>query len=648
MKNFHALLALSLCLGFVACGDDGKPGSTPATDVAADAGTSDVVATDTVVTADITPDEDVAVTDTTVADTAVEEDVATGPMSILETAMADQNFSTLVTAVTAAGLVDTLSGDGPFTILAPTNDAFGGLDPTVLDAALADPEGLLKSVVLYHAIDGAVMAADVMALESATTLNGADITIEVVEGVVVLNGSVNVTGADLECTNGVIHVIDGVLLPPPAPEPHPVPTTYSFEGVSHSGQTMRHALIGDLKAWIGNLTTEIDGGVFAPTSAQEVLDEIAFYVEFDHESDGDTSIGVSVAEGLELAEKTYGELGTANLQKKIAGNDTKTDFKDWSTEFKGWDGITSPDALLDFWFGLLADNAVARANGELDWNVNLTAAGHDLTQLIQKFLTMSITFHQGADDYMDDDVDGKGLKASNILEEGASYTGLAHAWDEGFGYFGAAKNYADYTDEEIAKKGGNPDFQGYNDANADGLIQLKDEYNWGGSVNAAKRDRGSDESAKTDFTGDIFTALIAGRHLISSTEGELSEDQMAELKGYRDAVVWGWEKAFAATAVHYINDTLGDMAKFGTADYSFADHAKHWGELKGFALGFQFSPHSPLSAEDFASFHSKVGDAPVLEDAGADAIAAYETALEEAAGILGAAYGFADVNVANW
>ena len=123
---------------------------------------------------------------------------------------------------------------------------------------------------------------------------------------------------------------------------------------------------------------------------------------------------------------------------------------------------------------------------------------------------------------------------------------------------------------------------------------------------------------------------------------------MAELKGYRDTVVWGWEMAFAATAVHYINDTLGDMAKFGTADYSFADHAKHWGELKGFALGFQFSPHSPLTDADFASFHAKVGDAPVLEDAGAEAIAAYETALQEAAAILGAAYGFADVNVANW
>ncbi|MBD89353.1 MAG: DUF4856 domain-containing protein [Deltaproteobacteria bacterium] len=645
MKNFHALLALSLCLGFVACGDDDEPASSPTADVVADAGQTDAGTTDTVTTPDADPEPDTA------TDTAVVEDVPgpPKPMTILEAAQAyEDQFSTLLTAVELAGLSETLNSEGTYTVFAPTNDAFGTLDEDTLNAALADPDGLLKAVVLYHTLGTVEMSTDVAAATSLTTLNGADIAVSLDGDAVKLNGTVGLTMIDLECTNGVIHVIDGVLLPPSEPEPEPVPTTYTFEGVSHSGQTMRHALIGDLKAWIGNLTTEIDGGVFAPTSAQEVLDEIAFYVEFDHESDGETAIGVSVAEGLELAEKTYGELGTANLQKKIAGNDTKTDFKDWATEFKGWDGVTSPDALLDFWFGLLADNAVARANGELDWDVHLTAAGHDLQQLIQKFLTMSITFHQGADDYLDDDVDGKGLKASNILEDGAAYTGLAHAWDEGFGYFGSAKNYADYTDEEIAKKGGKADWQGYHDTNGDGLIQLKDEYNWGGCVNAAKRDRGSQETAKTDFTGDIFTALVAGRHLIATAGGDLSDDQMAELKGYRDTVVWGWEKAFAATAVHYINDTLGDMAKFGTEEYSFATHAKHWGELKGFALGFQFSPHSPLSDADFADFHAKVGDAPVLEDAGDDAIAAYKTALEEAAAILGEAYGFADENVANW
>lgn len=641
MKNFRALLALSLCLGFVACGDDDEPTSTPTADVVADAGSSDdVVATG----------ETVATTDTAVADTAVEEDTQTPsePMTIMETAQAYPQFSTLVTAVTAAGLADTLNGEGTFSVFAPPDEAFGAVDPAVLEAALADPQGMLKGLVLYHALDTVQMSADVAAATSLTTMNGADIKVSMEGDAVMLNDTVGLTMIDLECTNGVIHVIDAVLMPPAPPQPHPVPTTYDFEGISHSGQTFRQALIGELKGWMSGLTDDIDAGVFAPTSAQEVLDEIAFWVSFDADSDGDTTVSVSVQEGLEVNEKTFAEIGSANLQKKIAGNDTKTDHKDWSTGFAGWAGATSPDDLLNTWFGMFADNAVARANGELDWDVHLTAQGHDLTQLVQKFLTLSITFHQGTDDYMDHDVDGKGLKSSNVLEEGASYTGLAHSWDEGFGYFGAAKDYADYTDAEISKKGGKPDYQGHHDTNGDGMIQLKDEYNWGGSVNAAKRDLGSDESAKTDFTGDIFNAFVAGRHLIATTEGELSEGQMADLMAHRDTIVWGWEKAFAATVVHYINDILGDMATFGTADYSFSDHAKHWGEMKGFALGLQYSPHSPLSADDFVSLHGKVGDAPTLEDAGDDAIAAYQTALEEALALLGAAYGFADANVNGW
>ena len=199
-------VALALLL-FAACGDDDPaPAATPTTDVVeGDATEGDATEGDTT-------EGDTAMTDTAM------EDVPTGPMSILETAMADDNFSTLVTAVTAAGLVDTLSGDGPFTILAPPNSAFEGLDPALLEAALADPDGLLKSVVLYHAIDGKVMSTDIVALDSATTLNGADIAITVDGDVVMLNGTVKVTTADIECTNGVIHVIDGVLLPP-QPEP---------------------------------------------------------------------------------------------------------------------------------------------------------------------------------------------------------------------------------------------------------------------------------------------------------------------------------------------------------------------------------------------------------------------------------------------
>ncbi len=151
-------------------------------------------------------------TDTTEAATDTTE-AMTEPGTIVDVAIAAGTFSTLVTAVQAADLVDTLSGDGPFTVFAPTDDAFAALPEGTLDSLLADPAAL-SDVLLYHVVPGTVMAADVVGLTSATTAQGSDITISVADGVVTLNDSVTVTATDIEASNGVIHVIDGVLLPP--------------------------------------------------------------------------------------------------------------------------------------------------------------------------------------------------------------------------------------------------------------------------------------------------------------------------------------------------------------------------------------------------------------------------------------------------
>ena len=134
-------------------------------------------------------------------------------MSITEIAVADGSFTTLVAALDAAGLVETLSGEGAFTVFAPTDEAFAALPEGTVDALLEDPDGALTDILLYHVIDGAVKAETVVTLESATTLNGADVAIDASDGVV-LNESVNVVVTDIVATNGVIHVIDAVLLPP--------------------------------------------------------------------------------------------------------------------------------------------------------------------------------------------------------------------------------------------------------------------------------------------------------------------------------------------------------------------------------------------------------------------------------------------------
>ena len=131
----------------------------------------------------------------------------------IQTAQAAGSFNTLLKAIRLADLQGKLKTGGPYTVFAPTDEAFAKLPPETLAAVLAD-ENLLRSILLYHVVDGAVFAKDVVGLTSVETLNGATISIAVVGGGVVLNGTSNVIATDIAAKNGVIHVIDTVLLPP--------------------------------------------------------------------------------------------------------------------------------------------------------------------------------------------------------------------------------------------------------------------------------------------------------------------------------------------------------------------------------------------------------------------------------------------------
>ena len=135
---------------------------------------------------------------------------ATAKMTILETAKAG-GFTTLVAAVQAAGLQDALNAKGPFTVFAPTDEAFKKIPKEALDGLLADKEAL-KAVLLYHVVAGEVTAKDVVKVPSAKTLNGAELTVNAKDGVRINNATV--TKADIMASNGVIHVVDTVLMPP--------------------------------------------------------------------------------------------------------------------------------------------------------------------------------------------------------------------------------------------------------------------------------------------------------------------------------------------------------------------------------------------------------------------------------------------------
>lgn len=428
------------------------------------------------------------------------------------------------------------------------------------------------------------------------------------------------------------------------------PDTYDFDSrflegedtssVSYTGQTLRHVLIDDMKTYIGGLDARIEEE--ASFDATTVEDALLSYYLFDSDTNGTNEILLSTDPSRE--ELTYDEISSGkNLAEKIAGQDSggAKDHKDWSTEFKGWSDtsveaaggdISNPDGLVRAFMATVGANAVAQSNQDesrANLKVYQTASGQDLQQLIQKFLLGAVTFSQGADDYLDE-----GLAADNsAAEEGKGYTALEHAWDEGFGYFGAARDYLQQSDADIADGK-------QSDADGNGKISLISEYNFGASVNAAKRDNGS--TTGTDFTADAMKAFLQGRHLIST------EADPALIEAEAEKATLAWEKAIAATVVHYINDTTADQEALGTDAYSFDDHAKHWSELKGFALGLQFNPRSPLSDADFEKFHSLIGDAPVLADASEEAQKEYLVALGEARDLIAAAYDFASEDAEGW
>lgn len=435
------------------------------------------------------------------------------------------------------------------------------------------------------------------------------------------------------------------------------------DSVSYSGQVARHAIIAQLNTYISSqLEQDLNSQKF--TTEAEVLAKLQAYYE-----PADTTLAnVDVAAILdadinfiENSEQTdINAISSGkNLAGKIAGNDPTGQHKDWTAgdTFVGFDAEfmgsfeNTPEGLLLALFDKLAKNSIEFYTFGVLPSPYITADGQDLKQLIQKFLLMSVAFSQGTDDYLDDDTEGKGLLSSHMQDGDSAYSSLEHQWDEGFGYFGAARNYLDYSDEEIAGKGGREGWSnGYYDINQDGKIDLNSEYNFGNSTNAAKRDLGSklteEDESKTNYTQDAMQSFLNGRALLNETAGTtLTAEQMTELQGYRDSAVLAWEQSVAATVVHYINDTHADVSVLGTGEFNLSDAAKHWSELKGFFLGLQFNPRSPLSDADFATVNALIGDKPATTEAEKEA---YLADLIEARDILQAAYSFDSSVTANW
>lgn len=191
MKKLFLTLAIgSIALFSMNCGGSGEAAKTDSTTVAKDS----VVA----------EKEEEPKTDETKADAK----------TIVALAQGTENLSTLVKALQAAGLVEALSAEGPFTVFAPTNEAFAALGTTLDDLLKPENKEKLAGILKYHVVSGKVMAADLKDGQKAATLNGAEITISTKDGVKLNDGKATVTTADVAASNGVVHIINAVILPP--------------------------------------------------------------------------------------------------------------------------------------------------------------------------------------------------------------------------------------------------------------------------------------------------------------------------------------------------------------------------------------------------------------------------------------------------
>lgn len=492
---------------------------------------------------------------------------------------------------------------------------------------------------------------------------------------------------------------------------------YSFESkliegessVSYTGQIARHLLLDEIHNTIDSMDTN------STYVTGQVIDLLDSYYRFDSAVVTNLPLTTMTTPG---AEANLEDVSTGkNLQSKIAGVDSTgwdvTTFGGWTTPLPTWtrDEVnrlvmtdaavpTSPGAMVESMFAKVEELALLHTagtppqspDGEPITTLYVDANGIDYKQMIQKFLGMAVFFSQGTGDYLyqltgslNQDTPADNVTPYDDNRETA-YTAMEHKYDESFGYFGAARHYDQFTDDEIVGKAGREGWQQYNDANGDEVISFKSEYNFGHSQNAAERDLGTQDNGDdaTDFTADVFNAFVQGRQIIDAAEGNLRAEQLGALDGHIDTIIRTWEKVIAATVVHYINDVLTHTDNFGTDEYSFSNHAKHWSEMKGFALGLQFNPNSPMhdeldaycynrqgvhaiepnvTQEDclvddtghwnpqesrFARFHRRIGDAPVLPSAAPQDGLAYGMSLNSARTILAEAYGFAAVNVQSW
>jgi len=431
--------------------------------------------------------------------------------------------------------------------------------------------------------------------------------------------------------------------------------------VEYSAAVLRHVLGAELGGFVESVTARFEAG--ERLAEGELLLAAGVWLESSGEELADVEISLSLPGAPALVERRHGELSSEGaLLSVMAGRDPVADHRRWSEPqaFIGFEDFAlgrggrtsfSPEELVRACLEQVEVNARNRAIGFLQADparnalpLHLTSNGRDLGRLIRSFLLGAVAFSRGVDAELDDDVPGFGLLASNERAGDSGYTFLEHAWDMGFGYFGAARDYDGGVRIEGASEGA------WFDTNADCFVGLQSEVNYGAALGAAvAAQRGAE-----DFGRRAFDAFVEGRRLIVVAPSALTADQLDELIALRDRASDAWEHALAAASVHALNQLSLQVSEAvaSTIEYSFAAQAGYWSELKGTSLAFQFNRRSPFSAVDLAEFHRLIGDAPRVPDTlpptNGASLNAYLEDLRRARDILQATYGFDGATISAW
>ena len=358
--------------------------------------------------------------------------------------------------------------------------------------------------------------------------------------------------------------------------PYPI-TLKGYSGdktnsVKYTGQMARQVLHDSLKALV---------------KTGDLNKMMAYY----NGEDGLEIISPKSKDGFPIKQTMIAEIGSGNLSGKM-----------YKGAIAGWGGLTGPETIEHMM------QKASEVEGGFDPNT-----GFDYTQLISKFAMGAVFYNQAVNNYLGKKMEIGQKPNSEPYKEGSYYTGKEHSWDEAFGYWGSAAHALTLSAEEnynVAKK---KDLA-LADHNGDGVVDLYSEMTYAHAYYASSYDKGG----KTDYLATVNQAFIDGRLIIRDAGGRnLSFDERTKMLAARDTIRENWQKVIAESVFKYAGSTYKDLVALetimganGDTTEAFRKYAKHWGELKGFALALQCGPEN--LGEAAVKMNRMMGFGPVL------------------------------------